>query len=151
MPQSRFYCSKCKTSIYNVMTDGIRIPLVVQIVVGQPEDTGPPLDINGPGVRVPSAIREIMQPYVPIKRLELCNNCFAEVFGLELVTARDDAMYSVEQTAETKQAVLQAVEDPDVDQVATNAVSMERVLLAVKVGRGEEPAPPLPADQQVKV
>lgn len=150
MPQSRFYCSKCKTSIYNVVTDGVRIPLVVQIVVGQPEDTGPALDINGEGVRVPSAIREIMQTHVPLKRLELCNNCFAETFGLELVTAQDDAMYSVEQVAETKKMVLQAIENPEVDQVATNQVAMERVLLAVKVGRGKERAPPLPKRQQVK-
>lgn len=146
MPQSRFYCSKCKQSIYNVLTDGVRVPLVAQIVFGQPEDTGPPLDVNGSGVKVPSAVREIMQDHVPIKRMELCNNCFAETFGLELVTAQTDPMYSVEQSAETKRVVLAAVEDPEVDQVSTNQVAMERVLLAVKVGRGEEAAPALPVD-----
>jgi hypothetical protein len=149
MPQSRFYCSKCKQSIYNVLTDGVRVPIVAQIVFGQPEDTGPPLDINGPGVKVPSAVREVMQPHVPIKRLELCNNCFAETFGLKLVTAQDDPMYSVEQADETKKVVLAAIEDPDVDAVSTQAVAMERVILAAKVGRGEGKAPALPKPVKV--
>lgn len=44
MPQmTRHYCSRCKRSIYNT-----GVPLVVQLIIGQPEDTGEPFDLEAP-------------------------------------------------------------------------------------------------------
>lgn len=143
MPQlNRMYCSNCKTSIYNCMIDEIRIPLVLYFVVGQPGDTGPPLGINDPGVKLPSFVREIMQ--VPVARAELCMVCVAEFFGVKLVTAEEDPMYSVEQEAVTKAVVEAVVQDAEIDEVNTIAKVMERPLLALKVGRGAKKAPKLP-------
>jgi hypothetical protein len=98
MPQlTRHYCSRCQIAIYNCMINGVRVPILLYFVIGQPDDTGE-FDVNGPGVMVPSFIREIMQSHVPVARAELCINCVSEVFGLALVTAEEDPMYSVEQS-----------------------------------------------------
>jgi hypothetical protein len=143
MQISRMYCSRCETSIYNVLVDGLRVPLVLYFVVGQPEDTGPALDVNGDGVRLPAFVREIMHDHVRIKRAELCMNCVAEIFGTPLVTAADDDMYSVEQVAETRVAV-QALDDPAIAQVTRSAAALDRVFQGILVGRGAEVAPALP-------
>lgn len=145
MPQlSRMYCSNCKISIYNCMVDDVRIPLVFYMVVGQPGDTGPPLGINDPGVKLPSFVRAMMLPHVPAARAELCMNCVAEVFGVKLVTADEDPMYSAEQEEATKAEVQPVIEDKSIDEVTTTAKVMERPLLALKVGRGANKAPKLP-------
>jgi hypothetical protein len=85
MPQhQRMYCTNCGESVYNKMIDGVRVPLVVYMVVGQPPDTGPAVDLDvGSPVKVPSFIREIMQ--TPVARVEFCVPCFAKIFGLKLV------------------------------------------------------------------
>lgn len=141
------YCSNCKSSVYNTMIDGVRIPLVFYMVVGQPPDTGPPLGINDPGVKLPSFVRAMMLPHVPVARAELCMNCVAEVFGVPLLTAQDDPLYSREQEAETKIEVDAVVQDKTIDEVTTTAKVMERPLLALKVGRGAEKAPKLPKEK----
>lgn len=145
MPQlNRMYCSNCKRSIYNVLIDGVRIPLVLYFVVGQPSDTGPPLGINDPGVKLPSFVRAMMLPHVPAARAELCMECVAEFFGVKLVTAEEDPMYSAEQEAVTKTEVEAVVQNKEINQVDTTAKVMERPLLALKVGRGAKKAPKLP-------
>lgn len=145
MPQlNRMYCSNCKNSVYNTMIDGVRIPLVFYMVIGQPADTGPPLGINDPGVKLPSFVRAMMLPHVPVARAELCMNCVAEVFGVKLVTAQEDPMYSAEQEAEAKAEVQPIIDDKAIDEVTTTAKIMERPLLAIKVGRGAERAPKRP-------
>lgn len=145
MPQlNRMYCSNCQNSVFNTMIDGVRVPLVLYFVIGQPADTGPTLDVNAPGVKVPSFVREMMQPHVPVARAELCMNCVAEVFGVKLVTSEEDPMYSVEQAVLTGEAVQSIVQDATVDEVKTTAMVMERPLLALKVGRGAADAPALP-------
>lgn len=141
---TRMYCSNCKNSVYNTMIDGVRIPLVLYFVVGQPGDTGPMLDVNGEGVKLPSFVRELMQPHVPVARVELCMNCVAEVFGVKLVTAKDDTMYSAEQAKLTAKDVGEVVQDASIDEVNTTAKVMERPLLALRVGRGAKKAPKLP-------
>ena len=155
MPQlNRMYCSSCGNSIYNtfVGSDGkrakegdpgaVRIPLVHYIVTGQPGDSGPILDRNGEGVRVTSFSREIAQ--TPVQRVEFCEICFAETFGLPLLTAQEDPMYSAQQQELTTRAIDAVVQDQNIDEVATSAKIMERPLLALKVGRGAEKAPKLP-------
>lgn len=141
---NRMYCSNCKNSVYNTMIDGVRIPLVLYFVVGQPEDTGPLLGINDPGVKLPSFIRAMLLPHVPVARAELCMVCVAEIFGVQLVTAGEDPMYSAEQERLTRLEVQAVVEDREVNEVDTTAKVMERPLLALKVGRGAEVAPALP-------
>jgi hypothetical protein len=144
MPQlTRHYCSRCQIAIYNCMVDGQRVPLLFYFVVGQPDDTGE-FDLNGEGVKVPSFIREIMQPHVPVARAELCMNCVGEVFGLALVTAKDDPMYSVEQEALTRALVSGVATDPAIPQVQKAATTMERIFTALQVGRGAIEAPALP-------
>lgn len=157
MPQlNRMYCSNCTNSIFNTFVgpDGkrakegdpgaVRVPLVLQMVVGQPEDTGPILDINGEGVRVPSFVREMQMPHVPVKRVELCMICVSELFGLPLVDAQSDPMYSIEQQRATQEAVEPLLRDEKVDRVKAFGKSFERSMLAIKVGRGAVKAPKLP-------
>lgn len=138
------YCSNCKRSIYNVLIDGVRTPLVLYFVVGQPPDTGPPLGVNDPGVKLPSFVRAMMLPHVPAARAELCMECVGEFFGVKLVTAEEDPMYSAAQEAVTKVEVEAVVQDREIDEVNTTAKVMERPLLALKVGRGAVKAPKLP-------
>ena len=144
----RMYCSNCKTSIFNCIIEGVRVPLVLYFVVGQAADTGPLLDVNAPGVRVPSFVRELMQPHVPTARVELCIKCVAEIFGVALVTAAEDPMYSTEQAAATKAGIEVVVQDAEIDEVHTTAKVMARPLLAIKVGRGAAPAPALLPTQE---
>jgi hypothetical protein len=144
MPQlTRHYCSRCQAAIYNCMVDGVRVPILLYFVVGKPDDTGE-CDVNGPGVKVPSFVREIMQPHVPVARAELCMNCLSEVFGVELVTAEEDPMYSIEQSDLTATEVRAVVTDVDTPAVEKAATVMDRVFSAIQVGRGAKQAPPLP-------
>lgn len=64
---------------------GESTPLVVYIVVGQVPNSGAPVDLNAPGVKVPAIVRELMAQ--PVPRREYCVRCFAKAFGLELVAA----------------------------------------------------------------
>jgi hypothetical protein len=155
MPQlQRFFCSNCLRPIDEITIEGKPVPLVVYFVVGQPPDTGPPVDLDeGSGVKVPSFIREIMQPHVPTARVELCIPCVAEVFGTKLVTADADPMFSKEATRETARAIsLRRVADDTARQngertrtsVEQHHDTVARVLQAVKVGRGALKAPKLP-------
>jgi hypothetical protein len=143
MPQvTRHFCSNCKQSVYNCMIDGVRIPLIFYFVIGQGADTGPPLDVNGDGVKLPSFIREIL--LAPVPRVELCIACVVKIFGLDLHTGQTDPMYSREQEALSATKIRAVVEDTSVDEVNTHAIVMERTLLAFQVGRGAVPAPALP-------
>lgn len=155
MPQmQRFFCSNCKRPIDEITIEGKPVPLVVYFVVGQPPDTGAPVDLDeGSGVKVPSWVREIMQPHVPTARVELCIPCVAELFGTKLVTADADPMFSKEATDETARA-LTRLNDADREAQrkgapARTAVEQHhdtviRALQAVKVGRGAAKAPKLP-------
>lgn len=159
MPQqSRFYCSNCKNPIYNTFIgpdgkraaegdkDAVRVPLVHYIVTGQPDDTGAPFD--GKVARITSFTRETLQ--MPVQRVELCEICFAEVFGLKLLTAEADPMYSDEQaevTAKGISEVQQNVEIPAVDKAHLIAT---RALHAIKVDRGAAKAPKLPKPEPPK-
>lgn len=144
---TRNYCTGCKESIYNCVVDGVRVPLLVRITVGQPSDTGPALDINGPGVQVPSFLREIMQ--TPLARMELCVKCAAKAFGVPLVTAAEDPLYD---------ANLDGI--PDAKQVDATLPMVEqlhrhhaRTLQAIYIGRGDPdalvPVPNAPADTEL--
>jgi hypothetical protein len=87
MPQhSRFYCDRCGQSVWHSHVQGldgepVRCPIVVYVVAGQPADTGDPVDLNT--VKVPQYLRDLMAQ--PVARRDLCVNCFAEEFGLEMV------------------------------------------------------------------
>jgi hypothetical protein len=84
MPQvARHYCTRCGQSIYNCVIDGVRVPLLAYLVVGQPADTGPTIDLNAPGVKVPSFVRTMLAADTP--RVEFCMQCLADVLGQPLI------------------------------------------------------------------
>lgn len=96
MPQLvRHYCSRCQQSIYNCIIDGVRVPMTIYLVAGQPDDTGDTLDLNADGVKVPSFIRALMS--LPTARVELCVRCLAEVFALPLLAAGEDPMGTLDE------------------------------------------------------
>lgn len=147
MPQlQRFYCSSHKGPIDEVKIGGKLVPIVIYMVAGQVPDSGAPVDIGlGSGVKLPSAVRELMQPHVPVARLEFCVPCFAEHLGLKLFTAEDDPMYSTEQTQVTASKLQERQQkDPNATSVDTHHATVERALLGFKVGRGALKAPKLP-------
>lgn len=151
MPQlPRHYCSRCQIAIYNCMIDGVRVPILLYFVVAQPDDTGE-FDVNGPGVRLPSFVRELMQPHVPVARAELCMNCMSEVFGLALVTAEEDPMYSIEQSDLTAIQVRAVTSNKGIPAVQKAATAMDRVFTAIQVGRGARAAPPLPPPTPIEI
>jgi hypothetical protein len=81
-----FLCDACGEFCSTIMVDGKLVPLVVYLVAGVPPDyPGPPVNLNGPGVKVPDLIRELMAQ--PIARREYCVPCFAKAFNLKLVAA----------------------------------------------------------------
>lgn len=88
MSQSqRYNCNRCGQSIFHAHVNGQRIPLVTYVVVGQPEDTGPPVDLSA--VAVPQWIRELL--VAPTPRLTLCIACVAIVFRTPVVPATVEA------------------------------------------------------------
>lgn len=143
MPQmTRHYCSRCKRSIYNT-----GVPLVVQLIIGQPEDTGEPFDLEAPTSKVPSFIREIMQ--LPIARLEFCVPCLADTFGLKVETPDSDPMFSPEQRDENASTYSAIRSKHEIDAVEKHAQLAARTLLAIKVGRGAEKPPKLPPKKAI--
>lgn len=91
------------------MIDGVRVPLSVYIVAGQPDDTGPQLDLNADGVRVPSFLRALTS--LPIARAELCVRCIAEVFALPLLLASEDPMGTLDEDGNGIPDLLEASKD----------------------------------------
>lgn len=139
MPQvQRAHCSRCGESVYNCLIDGIRVPILTYIVMGQPADTGPAVDLDrGSPVKVPSVMRELMR--TPVARVELCVACFADVFGLALVTADEDPLFDADLDGVPDVSRLDAKERaafnalPAVEQARA---MHSRALEAVRVGRG---------------
>lgn len=134
----RIACTRCKESVYNCFVDGphgttTRVPLVVRITLGQPGDTGLPVDINGPDVRVPSVVRSLMM--TPIARIELCVKCFAELFGLDLVSAAEDTMYDSTIQKEYQWLRDHFFFDESVPAIERHHLMHARALHAVAVGR----------------
>jgi hypothetical protein len=73
-------CDVCGRWCSSVDIDGKPVPLVVYVGAGLPPDyAGPPVDLNGPGVKVPEIVREIMAQ--PIARREFCVECFAKALA----------------------------------------------------------------------
>jgi hypothetical protein len=141
MPQlQRFFCSNCKRPIDEIQIEGKPVPLVVYFVVGQPPDTGAPVDLDeGSGVKVPSWVREIMQPHVPTARVELCIPCVAEIFGTKLVTADADPMFSKEATRETARAIsLRRVAD---DTASSTSARATRAIRYIRYATAWRPQP----------
>lgn len=129
---NRHHCTRCGGGIHEMDA-----PVVVQITVGQPEDTGPALDVNGAGVRLPSFVREIMKTTLP--RVELCVECAAAVLGVPLVTVEEDPMTD---------ALLMGVAQGNVVGDAIPAterakITHVRTLEAIRIGRGDKKAPVL--------
>ncbi|MEX1185328.1 MAG: hypothetical protein WEA80_01905 [Gemmatimonadaceae bacterium] len=116
------------------MIDGVRVPLVAYMVVGQPEDTGPVIDATDPNVKLPSFVRAIMN--TPVARVEWCMKCLADVFGLALVTPAEDPLYSDEQVGEERKMIEALQADLDVSSVDRAKQVYARTMTAIKVGRG---------------
>lgn len=137
---NRQYCTRCKESVFNRLIDGVRVPLVFYFVVGIPDDVGE-VDINAPGLKVPSFVREIMQTALP--RIELCMQCVAEVFGVALVTAAEDEMYDA-----NNNKIADALElgDANLPKVEMFARMHHRVLHAIAVGQGRATVEDLPPE-----
>jgi hypothetical protein len=152
MPQTqRYLCSNCERPIDEVKVGTKLVPLVAYLVVGQVPDAGPPIDLLEDGVKVPSLIREIMQPHVSVARLEFCIPCFAELLGLKMYSAKDDPMYSPEQVKLTGSQLAERRQDnPHASSVEKHHDEVSRVLLGFKVGRGAVKAPKLPKPVLVK-
>jgi hypothetical protein len=150
MPQhQRMYCTNCGESVYNKMIDGERVPLVIYMVVGQPPDTGPNVDLDiGSPVKVPSFIREITQ--TPVQRVEFCVPCFAQIFGLKLVTADEDPMYSKAQADENRETYNAVQMDESLPAVERSKQIHARTLTAIQVGRGAKKPPKLAKDPTSK-
>lgn len=145
---TRHYCTRCERSIYNVEIDGKRIPLVIQMVIGQPTDTGAPLEVNGDGVKLPSFIREIMHLPEGLQRVELCVPCFAEIFGIPCVTAAEDEMWIPPSELPPDSPLRTITPDPEVSRVSAMSALYKRTLHAVEVGRGEKTVADLPVEFQ---
>lgn len=132
MPQvSRHLCSNCGQSVFNCLINGQRVPLVFYMVVGQPADTGEPLNVNAPGVKVPSFVRELMKPEVLTARIELCMRCLAEVFGLPLVDEAHDPMSGAGMVPTIP------VHSAQLGEVERSMLMHERALHAVKLAHGK--------------
>jgi hypothetical protein len=145
MPQIvRHYCTNCKESVFNKTINGVRVPFVIVLYVGQPEDTGPQVDLAA--VDLPSVVRELMQ--MPIPRLELCVPCFVTLFGLQVHSFEDDPMSSVEQYNVTAAKVQEIQSNREIQHTDKANMLAERALTAIKVGRGVAQAPPLPPVRQ---
>lgn len=136
MPElSRHICTGCGQSIYNAMINGVRVPLVAQITVGQPNDTGPLLNINDATVAVPSVVRELAM--TPVSRIELCMNCFASWIGQPLVTVEQDPMHDAGASPLADLPTLPGV----MSESERFALMHERTLYAARVAQGVSPAP----------
>lgn len=142
MPQlNRHYCTKCGDSVFNCEINGKRVPLVLYFVVGQPDDTGEPLDANA--VALPSFVREILQ--TDVARVELCIKCVADVFGVPLLEAKDDPMYDANNDKIPDALQLR---DPSMPRVERFKRMHARVLHAIAVGRGEAAVEDLASEYQ---
>lgn len=149
MPQlTRHYCSRCARSIFNVEIDGKKIPLVIQMTIGQPADTGEPINVNDPEVKLPHFIREIMHLAQGLQRVELCVACFALVFGLPLVTAEEDEMWIPPSQIDPQSPLRTIPQDPAVDFTQASAALYHRTFHAVEVGRGVKTVKDLPKQFQ---
>jgi len=81
MQSNDFICDVCGESCAKCA-----VPLVAYLVVGTPPSySGPPVDLNAAGVKVPAIIRELMAQ--PVARREWCVSCFSRAFNLPLVEA----------------------------------------------------------------
>ena len=135
MPDAvRTTCTRCKQSIYNCMIDGVRVPIFHRLNIGKPEDSGPAIALNDPGVKMTSYTRSMLQ--TPVARIELCEKCFAEVFGLPLVTADEDPMWDGEQV-EAQEALNKIMDDPETDRAEKFHMIHTRALHGFPVGWGE--------------
>lgn len=144
---TRIACTRCKESVYNCIIDGPngpeRVPLAVRLNVGQPDDTGGALDVIAANIRVPSIVRSLL--LTPIARIELCVKCFGEVFGLPLVTAEEDPMYS-DAVFDWHQAInAQFYPNDAIPLVERFHHIHARALHSLAVGWGEAAAEDLPA------
>lgn len=152
MPDTtRIICTRCKQSVYNCMIDGVRVPIVHRMNLGQPADTGPTLAINDPGVKLTSYTRSMMQ--TSVARIELCEKCFADVLGLPLLTADADPMFDEDQVA-AQQAINRVRDQEGVSYADAFHAMHTRAIHAFAVGWGEasvddlaglfRKAPPIP-------
>lgn len=144
---NRIGCTNCGKSIFNVQVKGPdgathRVPLVVRITCGQPEDTGGPLDVNDSQIRMPSFVRELM--HTPLPRMELCVVCAGAVLGLPLVTWDEDPLAIPVQKYDQMLTDL-GVRDETVDKSERFSRMHRRALAAFKIAWGEEAVADLPA------
>lgn len=146
---TRISCSRCGQSVFNCMIDGAdgqphRVPVVTRINAGQPEDTGPLLDVYDPNIRMTSFTREFMQSRVA--RIELCEACLSEFMGWPLVSASEDPMFvSARANSKVQRAVDEVFDDPSIDKTARFNLMHARAFHAAHVAWNEA----APEDLQV--
>lgn len=148
---TRIACTRCKQSVYNCFVDGpdgvpLRVPLVIRMNIGQPEDTGPRVDVLAENVRVPSVVRELTLS--PLGRIEFCVKCFGEVFGLPMVTADEDPMYSEAVFDLYQRWARSTWHDDSIPKVDRHALVNGRAIHALAVGWDEADHEDLPAEQR---
>jgi len=152
--QPRVICTRCGRSVFTVAISGPDgeprpIPIVTRITVGQPQDTGPDVNVLDPNVRVPSFIRSLLQ--TPLHRMELCVWCVGEIFGQPLVSPDEDPMY--DEDVADYHVGLNKVFGDDGQRKALGEASLlrqmhARSLLAVQVGRGAMKAEDVPPEHK---
>jgi hypothetical protein len=153
---NRVSCTRCKESIYNCMIEGPdgqqhRVPWLLRLIGGQPDDTGAPLDVLAPNIRVPSFVRALVLS--PLGRIELCVKCVVEVFGVPAVTASEDPMYGQDNSDNTNDVfdlyreIEKFFRDQSVPMVDRHHRANNRAIHALAVGWGEAHPDDLPEDQ----
>lgn len=145
---NRIACSRCTKSVFNCEIEGPdgkqhRLPFVIRINTGQPDDTGPDIDLLDPNLRMPSFLRALQM--TPMARIELCVACFAEVFGLPLVAPDEDPMLEPG-VEEFQRKEGERFLDRNTPKVERFARIHARALHALHVGWGEKAVGDLPAD-----
>ncbi len=151
---NRVSCTRCKQSVYNCFIKGPdgelhRVPWFLRLNGGQPDDTGPALDVLAPNIRVPSFVRALVLS--PLGRIELCVACVVEVFGVPAVTKDEDPMYGAGEDGEAVWALYRKIDehfrDQSVPMIDRHHRANNRALHALAVGWGEAAPDDLPEDQ----
>lgn len=146
----RISCTRCKESVYNCFIEGPdgeqhRVPYFLRLNGGQPDDTGPELDVLAPNIRVPSFIRALVLS--PLGRIELCVKCVIEVFGVPAVTAEEDPMYD-DDVYDLYKEIETHFRNQSVPKVERHNRANMRAVHALAVGWGEASPEDLPPELQ---
>ena len=147
---NRIACTRCQQSVFNCEIEGAdgqlyRVPLVTRINQGQPADTGTPVPLDDPNIRMTSFTRANM--LTPVPSIELCEKCLSEVMGWPLVSATEDPMYN-DGMPELQKLIDAEYRDESRPMVERASVAATRPLHAIAVAWGDAAPGDLPLELQ---